>query len=95
MFLRIVDVCSDNVGGQQVGRELNSRELAVQTLRKGFDRESLGESRKTFQQNVSVREHGGDQPVDQFALTGDDAAHFGFQRTDERRGFHNISLKFL
>ena len=95
MFLRIVDVCSDNVGGQQVGRELNSRELAVQTLCKGFDREGLGKPGEPFQQNVSIREHGGDQPVDQLALAGDDAAHFRFQRTDERRGLHNISLKFL
>ena len=95
VLLRVVDVCSDYVGRQQVGRELNSCKLAVQTLRKGFDREGLGKPGEPFQQNVSIREHGGDQPVDQFALAGDDAAHFRFQRTDERRGLHNISLKFL
>ena len=95
VFGGIVNIGADHVCGQQVRRELDACECPVETLGESFDREGLCQSGETFEQNVAIGEHCGDQPVNKDALSGDDPAHFRFQRTDERRGFHDISLQFL
>ena len=61
---------ADDVGRQQVGRELNAREADAQTLRDRLHGERLGESRHPLEQNVAA----GEQP-DQQALNHDLLAH--------------------
>ena len=95
VFSWIVDAGSDHIGGKQIRCKLNPRKIPVERLGQRLDRKRLGEAGQTFQQDVSIGKHRGNQPVDQNILTCNNAAHLGLQRTDKRRGLYDISLKFL
>ena len=54
----VVDTGSHQVGGHQVGRELDTFELALHRLRQGLDGQGFGQARHPFDQQMALRQHG-------------------------------------
>ena len=83
--LLLVDHRADEVGGQQVGSELDARELEVQDLAQGLDREGLGQAGQALDQEVAPAQEGHHHPVDEPLLAHDDLAHLVHGRLDLER----------
>jgi hypothetical protein len=79
----VVDFRADQVGGQQVRRELDALEGGVEAGRQGADGEGFGQAGDAFEQQVAVGQQTDDQAVDQVGLTDDDFLHFVAQILDE------------
>ena len=73
--LLVVDAGADNVGGHQIGRELDALELATDRLRQRLDGHRLGQTRHTFDEQVTAREQRDDHALEQRVLSNDDALH--------------------
>ena len=56
-----VDTRAQDVAGQHVGRELQPRELAVETLRDGLGQQGLADARRIFDQEVAFRQQRNDR----------------------------------
>jgi hypothetical protein len=67
-FLRTVDICTGQVGRQQIGRELQTMEITLDTLGKHLDRARLGETGGTFNQQVTIAQQRNQHAVDQVCL---------------------------
>src|SRR5205823_14488593 len=63
-----------DVGGHQIRRELNSRELQMHYIGKRGHEFRLSQSRDAFQQYVSAGEQTHDDAIDNLAVTDDDFA---------------------
>ena len=63
-----------DVGGHQVGRELDAAELQGQGLGQRADHERLGQPRHAHQQAVPAGEHGHQQFLDHLLLADDNTA---------------------
>ena len=90
---RVVDLRADDVGGQQVGRELDALELQVQSAGHGADGERLRQPRHAFEEHVPVGEQADEEAVDEVPLADQDAldraverVEFRPQLLDDRRG---------
>ena len=94
VFLRI-DERTDEVGGQQVGGELDAGESGVDSLGQRGDGQGFGQSGDSFEEDVPVGEQADQQRVDQMALSHDDLAHFGAERIDEDRFAFDALVEFL
>ena len=70
--LGVVDQRPEQIGGQQIGRELDALESDLDGLRERRDGQSLGESGDAFDQDVIVRQQCQQEPVDHLALAHDD-----------------------
>jgi hypothetical protein len=53
-ILGIIDLGTNQVGGQQVGRKLNAGEIGLNCLSHSFHQQSLGQAGHTFQQNMAI-----------------------------------------
>jgi hypothetical protein len=82
---RVVDEGADQVGGQQVGGELQPVEAGVDGLRQGLHRQRLGQAGHALEQDVPVGEQADQHAVDDVALADDDLADLLAQPVDERR----------
>jgi len=82
---RHVDHGPDQVGRQQVRRELNPLEPRRQGLRQGLDRRRFGQARHAFEQNVPVRQQAHQQPGDHLLLPDDGLAQLAVQPLDQLR----------
>ena len=71
------DFRARDAGGHEVGGELNPPEGQRGSLCDGVDQKSLGQSRDTHQEGVSLREHAEKHPFDGFLLTDDYFAQLG------------------
>ena len=67
-----------DVGGHQIGRELNALEPQMQRLRQAADHQCFSQSRHTHQQRMAFGEDRDQNLVDHFFLTDDDLGEFGF-----------------
>ena len=67
-----VDPGADDVGGHQVGGELDTREGTTHDLGERLDRQRLGHAGHTFQQHVPLGEQADQHPLDQLVLADDD-----------------------
>ncbi len=67
-----VDPGADDVGGHQVGRELDAGERSADHLGEGLDRERLGDAGNTFEQNVALGQQPDEHPLHQLILADDD-----------------------
>jgi hypothetical protein len=67
-----VDPGADDVGGHQVGSELDAGERAADHLGEGLDGQSLGHPWHTFEQHVALGEQADEHPLDQLVLADDD-----------------------
>jgi hypothetical protein len=56
--LRPEDIGASNIARQQIGRELNSVEVAFHAFGHHFDRTSFCQTRSTFNQKVTVSQNG-------------------------------------
>ena len=83
--LLVEDERADEVGGQQVGRELDAREGRVEPARERLDRERLGEAGHALDQQVAVGEEADHQPLDERVLADDHLAHLGQEGADGER----------
>ena len=65
------DVGAGDVGGHQVGRELDALEVEVERLGQGRDHERLGEARHAEEQGVAAAEERHEHQLDDPALADD------------------------
>ena len=68
------DLGAGDVGGHQVGRELNAAEGQVQRLGQRADHQRLGQARDAFQHHVAAAEEANQNFVDDMFLADDDLA---------------------
>src|SRR5438132_3449552 len=81
------DVRADDVGGHQVGRELDPREGQLETFGERLDQECLAETRHTLQQDVTAGKHARQDVGDDLAMADDDLLDLRpkrLERGDER-----------
>ena len=69
--LHVVDGRAGDVGGQQIGRELQPLEAGVQRLRQGLHRQRLGQARDALDQAVAAGQEPDEYPLDHVALADD------------------------
>ena len=67
-----VDPGTDDVGGHQVGRELDAGECAADHPGECLDRERLGNAGHAFQQDVALGKQANQHPLDELVLADDD-----------------------
>ena len=70
------DVRADDVGGHQIGRELDARELQVEHIRQRVHEAGLADAGDAFEQHVAARQQAGDRAVDDLLVTDDAAPDF-------------------
>src|SRR3954447_11098027 len=78
-----VDPCADEVGGHQVGRELEALERPAERIRERLDGQRLGEARDALEQHVPTGQQRHEQPLEHRLLTHDhalDLEHRGLER---------------
>jgi hypothetical protein len=63
-----VDIGAGDVAGQQVRRELDAVEVALERIAKGFDRAGLGEPGRALDEQVAVGEQRDEQALDEVRL---------------------------
>jgi hypothetical protein len=62
------DVGTGDVGGHQIGRELNPAKAELHRLRERADHRGLGKTRHAFEQSMAAREHRDDELFDDIVL---------------------------
>ena len=83
--LLLVDERPHEVGGEEIGRELDARELQVEHLAEGLDRHRLGEAGHALDQEVPPAQQRHHHALHQVALADDDLAHLGHGGLDLER----------
>jgi hypothetical protein len=74
LFLALpVDAGTDDVGGHQVGRELDPRERPADHLRERLDGQRLGNAGDTLEQHVSLGQQADQHALHELVLADDDA----------------------
>ena len=73
--LLVVDAGADQVGRDEVGRELDPLELAADRLGQRLDRHRLGQARDAFDEDVAAGEERDDQALQEVILADDDLLH--------------------
>ena len=66
---------ADDVGREEIGRELNAREADAEALRHRADGERLRQSRHALEQDVAAGEQPDQQPLDHDLLADDPLGH--------------------
>ena len=82
-----VDPGADDVGGHQVGGELDAGERAADDLGEGLHRERLGHAGNALEQHVSLCEQPDEHPLHQHVLAHDDPLDL------EDRAFQGVHLR--
>ena len=70
-----IDLRAGQVGGQQVGGELDAAERQVEGLGQGTDRPRLGQAGHAFDQDVAAGQERDHQPFQQGPLADDQVFH--------------------
>ncbi|MDT4853115.1 hypothetical protein FQZ97_873690 [compost metagenome] len=68
---RTIDLGAGDVGGQQVGGELDAMKFRLDTFGQFLDRLGLGQPGRAFDQHVTIGEQGDQQPFDELLLAED------------------------
>ena len=85
------DVGAENVGGHQVGRELNAVEGEVEHIAQGSHQQGLAQARHALQEHVSPREQGDERAFDNGVLSDDDLADLRAQgRVGGAKGLNRL-----
>lgn len=69
--VRVVDLGADEVGGQQVWRELDAGKLGADGLGHRFDEQRLGQPGHAFQQHVPICQQRHEEAGDEGGLADD------------------------
>jgi hypothetical protein len=86
---RHIDHRADQVGRQQVRRELNPLEAGRQGFGQGLDGRRLGQTRHALQEDMPVGQQAHQQAGDHFLLADDGLAKFRAQPVDQLRLFRD------
>ncbi len=70
-----IDLRARDVAGQQVGRELDAAEFALQVFGQRLDRPRLGEAGKPLKKDVPIGQQGNQQLLDHGLLADDRSLH--------------------
>jgi len=89
--LLVVDARADQVGGDQVGGELDALELAPDGLGQGFNSHGLGQAGHAFHQDVTAGQQRHHQALEQMVLPDDDFLDF-VQHALHRHAFFGIGV---
>ena len=93
---RPVDARAHEVGGHEVGRELQAGEAAAEDARDRLGGERLRETGRAFEQAVAAGEPAHEEPLDHEVLADEDALRFEQRFLEHlfgvRVGFHRIEL---
>jgi hypothetical protein len=76
MIVTLDDHASHDVGGHEIGRELNARILEMQHAAEGSQQRGLAKARDAFQQNVAASQETNQDTVDNVLLADNDLANF-------------------
>ena len=71
---RIVNQRADQIGGQQVRRELQPLKTGLDGGRQRFDGQRFGQAGNAFEQDVAVGEQAEQEPIDEIFLADHDLA---------------------
>lgn len=74
---------SDDIGGKEIGRELDAAKASRKSLCEGVDSEGFGETGEAFDEEVVTGEEADQHAVDEVMLPDEDAGDFRTQRGDE------------
>ncbi len=74
------DVGAEDVGGHQVGRELDAVEGELEHFAERADQERLAQTGHAFEQDVAAGQDRGQSPFDDGVVADHDLADFGAQR---------------
>ena len=74
--LQVEDVRAGDVGGHQVGRELDAREIRAEHARERAHEQRLGDAGHAFDERVVAGEDGDERLFDDVVLADDDLAGF-------------------
>ncbi len=91
------DVGADDVGGHQVGRELDAVEVQVDRVGERPHQQRLAQARHAFQQRMAADEQAGQDAVDDLVVADDDLADLGLHAFVGRAellgaGFHRFGM---
>src|SRR2546425_13199764 len=87
------DVRADDVGGHEVGRELDPRERQLETLGERLDQECLAETRHTLEQDVTAGKNARQDVGDDLSVADDDLLDLRPQRLE--RGDERLHASVL
>src|ERR1700733_1291596 len=76
MIVTLDDPAAYDVGGHEVGSELNSRILEMQYASERPQQSGLAEARDAFQQHVAASQEADQDPIDHMLLADNDLADF-------------------
>ena len=82
-LLLVVDDRADDVGGQEVRRELDAGELGADRVAERAHRQRLGEAGHALEQHVAAGEQTDEDALDHVRLADDDLADLGEDPLDE------------
>ena len=94
-FARIVDQRADQVGRQQVGRELDAVELAMDRGRQRLDGRGLGQPGDALEQDVPAGQQRDQEPRKHLVLPDQDLADLGLDPFELVRVLENLILDLL
>ena len=94
-FPRIIDQGADQVGRQQVRRELNAVELAMDRGRQRLDGRGLRQTRHSLEQNVPAGQERDHQPRKHQVLPDQDLANLGLDPFELVRVLEDLILDLL
>ena len=83
LILLGVDQCSQDIGRQEVRGELDSAEPGIHRLRQCIDSQSLGQSRHTFEKNVSISQETNEKVLHKLLLADNDLSHLKGKKVHE------------
>jgi hypothetical protein len=86
--LRTIDLGAGQIGGQQIGGELNTMEITLDALAQHLDRARLGQTGGAFDQQMPVREQRDQQAVHETVLPDDALGDERLQGRDGILGRH-------
>ena len=95
LLLLRVDERTDDVGRQQVRRELYAAETGIDRLGEGRDGQRLGQTGHALQQDVAVGKQSDEQRVDQVFLADDHLAHLAGKGIDEETLAFDALVQFV
>ena len=76
LLLEVEDVGAGDVGGHQVGRELDAIEVRAEHMGERADEQGLGDAGHAFDERVLAGEDGDERLIDHVLLADDDLADF-------------------
>ena len=66
--MQVVNGMAGDIAGHQVGRELDAREIAVETTRQGTYQQGFAQPRDTFEQHMAAGDQRGKDIIDHLVL---------------------------